>query len=111
MASATLRRVKDRVLARLGLSADAILAFAGLACFLATCLLLGRPLSWAWALLPGLCFALLLEGLEIVDHYGARGFLALGPAGIADVVFRHCRDVLVINGGPLLVWAVAAAVE
>ena len=110
MADSILRRLKKLLLARLGLSPDAILAFAGLACFLATCLLFGRPLSWAWALLPGLCFALLLEGLEIIDHYGPRGFLALGPARIANVVLRHCRDVLVINLGPLMVWAVAAAV-
>ena len=107
MRSPTLRRFKDRLLSRLGLSPDALLALLGLLCFLGTCLLAGQPLSWAWALLPGFCLALLIEGLEIVDHYGAGGFLKLGSAGIADVLLRHGRDVLVTNLAPLLVWGAA----
>lgn len=107
MRNPALQRLKQRLLARLGLSPDALLAFLGLGCFLATCLLAGRPLDWAWALLPGLCLGLLIEGLEILDHYGGLGFLALGAAGIADVVFRHSRDVLVMNLAPLLVFGAA----
>ena len=107
MASPSLRRLKDALRAWLGLSPDALLAFLGLLCFLATCLLAGRPLSWAWALLPGLCLGLLLEGAEILDHYGLRGFRALGAARIADVLLRHSRDVLVMNLGPFLVFGAA----
>lgn len=110
MASRSLRRVKERLLGLLGLSPDAVFVLLGLACFLATCLLAGRPLNWAWALLPGLCLGLLLEGLEIIDHYGLRGFLGLPAAQIGDILFRHSRDVLVLNLGPLLVWLTASLI-
>ena len=106
--SPAFRRFKDGLTGGLGLSPDAVLAFLGLTCFLATCLIAGKPLTWAWALLPGLCLALLIEAAEIVDHYGLRGFFALGTAGVADVLFRHGRDVLVANLAPLLVFGAAS---
>ena len=107
MASSRLRNFKDRILGLLGITPDVLLIFLGLACFLATCLIAGRPFGWAWALLPGICLGALIEGVEIVDHYGLRGFFGLPSGNIADVLLRHSRDILVMNLAPLLVWIAA----
>lgn len=95
----------------LPLSGDAVLILLGLAVYLATCLLSRHPLSWAWALLPALCLALLLEAWEIWDFYGAAGLSELGRRGIVTVVVRHSRDILIMNLAPLGVFLAAHGVE
>lgn len=107
MASSTLRHLKDTVLGLLGISPDVLMVFLGLVCFLATCLIAGRPFGWAWALLPGICLGALIEGVEIVDHYGLRGFFGLSFGNMVDILLRHSRDILVMNVAPLLVWIAA----
>jgi len=103
-----LQRAKQLLQSVLPLSGEAILIFLGLACYLLSCLVLRRPLSWAWALVPGLLLAVLLEGLEILNHYGLRGLGGLAPGELAAVVGRHSKDVIVMNLAPALV-ALAAA--
>jgi hypothetical protein len=94
----------------LPLSGDAVLILLGLATYLATCLLSRHPLTWGWALVPGVCLAILLEAWEIWDHYGQAGLAELGRLGFFSVVARHSRDVLVMNLAPLAVFLAAHAV-
>ena len=102
-----LTSLKDSLRSGLGVSPDALLVLLGLGCFLVTCLIAVRPLSWAWALVPGVCIAVILEGLEIRDHYGAQRLLDASAGDIAAIFWRHARDVLLMNLGPVLVVLVA----
>lgn len=95
--------LKETLRTIIGLSPDAVLVLAGLACFLVTCLIVGRPLSWPWALLPGFCLSLILEAWEIWDHYGFRGLLESDVKGLGAIFLRHARDILLMNVGPLLI--------
>lgn len=95
----------------LPVSSDAILVFLGLGFYLAACLVTRRPLTWAWALLPGFCVSVILEGWEIWDHYGMQGLLKLEARGLVAILVRHSRDVLVTNLAPSLVFLVALSLE
>ena len=106
-----LQRSKQIVRSFLPLSSDAILIFLGSGCYLSCCLLLGRPLSWVWALVPGLLLALLLEGLEILDYYGLTGLGGLAPGQVAAMLGRHLQDVIVMNLAPVLVVLAAAFLQ
>lgn len=94
----------------LPLSGDAILILLGLATYLATCLASRHPLTWAWALVPGVCLAILLEAWEIWDYYGQAGLAELDWPGAYSLVARHSRDVLVMNVAPLAVFLAAHVV-
>lgn len=98
-----LHRAKQFLQSYLPFSSDVILIFLGLGCYLLSCLVLRRPLSWAWALVPGLLLAVLLEGLEILDHYGLMGLGGLAPGELAAVLGRHFKDVIVMNLAPAMV--------
>ena len=111
MQTSLLQRLKSYVLSTLDVSPDLLLAFLGLICFLATCLVARRPLSWVWALAPGLCLALLLEGIEIWDHYGAKGLAKTGAAEGLGIALRHAKDVVIMNLAPVLVLGVARFLE
>lgn len=106
-----LQRAKQILQSFLPLSSDAILIFLGLGCYLLCCLLLGRPLSWVWALVPGLLLAVLLEGLEILDYYGLTGLGDLAPGQVVAMLGRHLQDVIVMNLAPLLVVLTAAFLQ
>lgn len=95
----------------LPVSSDALLVFIGLGLYLATCLIARQPLSWAWALLPGVLIAVALEAWEIWDHYGTRDLLRTEPTDILAILLRHSKDVLVTNLAPGLVVLVALALE
>ena len=95
----------------LPLSSDAILVLAGLAVYLATCLVCRHPLTWGWALAPGVCLAVLLEAWEIWDSYGQAGLAKLGASGLLPVAAEHSSDVLVMNIAPLAVFAAACAMR
>lgn len=102
-----LQRVKLVFHMLLPLSGDAILILAGLCVYLATCIITRHALTWAWALVPGLCLALVLEAWEIWDHYGLPGLSRQEPHALFAIVFRHARDVLITNLGPLAVFLAA----
>lgn len=103
-----LPQLKDFLRAQLGVYPDVIIVVAGLACFLITCLVARRPLAWAWALVPGICLALAVEAWEIWQHYGARGLTAASVRELAGIIWRHARDVLVMNLAPAVVVVVAS---
>ena len=103
-----LERLKNFVQTELGIPTDVVFVAAGLALFVATCLVFRKPLSWPWALLPGICVAFVIEAIEIGDQYGGLRGLADQSAGeIAAIVLRHARDVAAMNLLPLLVVVVA----
>ena len=102
-----LQRLKFVVHMLLPLSGDAVLILLGLITYLATCLLTRHPLTWAWALVPGLCLAVALEIWEIWDYYGRTGLSDLGGAGIVPIAVRHSRDILIMNLAPLAVFVAA----
>ena len=91
----------------LPLSGDAILILIGLAAYLGTCIVSRHPLTWAWALLPGVALAVLLEGWEIWDFHGPAALGEFGPAGIANLAVRHSRDILIMNLAPVTVFLAA----
>ena len=95
----------------LPLSGDAVLILLGLITYLATCLLSRHPLTWAWALVPGVCLAIVLEAWEIWDYYGHAGLDELSQAGVFSVAARHSRDVLIMNLAPLAVFLAAHVAE
>ena len=102
-----LEYLKDFARSAIGLSPDTMLVFLGLGCFLITCLIARQPLTWAWALLPGILISIVLESIEIWDHYGIKGFFGEETLNIAAILLRHSKDVLIMNLGPLLVVLVA----
>ncbi len=106
-----LDRLKALLRDGLGLAPDAILVFLGLGIFLATCLIGRRPLTWAWALLPGLGLALFLEAVEVWQHYGAQGLKSATAAQLAGIVLRHARDLLVMNLAPVMVFGAAVLLQ
>jgi len=99
-----LRRLKEWVESAVPLPQPAVLGVIGLACFLGTCLVLRKPLSWGWALAPGIVLAVAIEAWEVWDHYGESGF---GRTSVAGVVARHLLDVAVMNLPAAVVWGVA----
>ena len=107
MDGSPLDRLKHFVLTAVGLSPEALLVLLGLVCYLATCLIARQPLTWAWALVPGLCLSIALEAAEVWDHYGAEGLAKAGPGDLAGIVLRHGKDVLVTNLAPVLVFLTA----
>ena len=100
-------RLKQLLLNHLPLSADAILLLLGLVCYLGTCLVFRRPLTWAWALLPGLLLALAIEAAEIWAHYGGAGLARAEAGSLAAIVGRHLRDVAVMTLPAVLVFLAA----
>ena len=111
MQTSLLQRLKVYVLSVLNVSPDLLLAFLGLVCFLVTCLIARRPLTWIWALAPGLCLAVALEAAEIWDYYGAKGLAKTTVAEGLGILSRHAKDVLVMNLAPLLVLFVARLLD
>ena len=65
MRGSWLERVKRTLVAALPFSGETFLVLTGVGCYLGTCVILRRPLSWAWALVPGLCLSLAIERWEI----------------------------------------------
>lgn len=102
-----LGNLKDFFRSILGVSPDAIFVLAGLACFLVTCFLAGRPFSWVWGLLPGLLLSVVVEALEIWMHYGIQGLMAAEAASLGAILLRHGRDVVLMNLAPVMVVIVA----
>ena len=95
-----LRAIKDAV----PVPAPLLFALAGTCLFLATCLVMRRPLTWAWGLLPGLVLSVLLEAWEIREAYGETG---VGKTSVLGIALRHLGDVALVNGLPLLIVVVA----
>ncbi len=83
----------------------AVLVLAGLGCYLVTCFVARRPLTWAWALAPGICLSVLIESWEVWDYYDAAGF---GGSSVLGIVGRHVKDVAVMNALPVAVFVVAS---
>ena len=102
-----LDRLKHFILSTVGLAPEALLVLLGLVCYLATCLIARQPLTWAWALVPGLCVSVALEAAEVWNHYGAEGLAKATPADLLGIGLRHARDVLVTNLAPVLVFLTA----
>jgi hypothetical protein len=98
-----LEQLKNITRSVTGVSPDAIFVFLGLGCFLTTCLIARRPLTWAWALIPGFWLSIIVETLEIWDHYGAKGLFGTEATEISTIFLRHSKDILVMNLGPSLV--------
>jgi len=71
-----------------------------LGCYFLTCFVARRPLTWGWALLPGLLLSLVIESWEVWDHYGASGFAG---TSIVAVVGRHLKDVALMNAVPVAI--------
>ena len=44
-----------------------------------------RPLTWAWALVPGTCLSVVIESWEVWDFYGAAGFEGSSVLGLVGV--------------------------
>jgi hypothetical protein len=105
MRGSWLERCKRALVTVLPFPGELFLVLAGLGCYLGTCAILRRPLSWAWALVPGLCLSLAIEGWEIWDHWGAAGLAARGQ--LLAILGRHMRDVLVMNLPAAAVFATA----
>ena len=103
-------RLKAALLSGLPLSADALQVYAGLICYLAACLVMGRPLAWPWALAAPLGLTLLVEGAEIIDYYGVAGLTRLGAGELGRMLLRHLRDVAVVMLAPLLVFIAALVI-
>ena len=95
----------------LPVSGDAIIVLVGLGVYLATCLVTRHALTWAWALLPGLVFAVALEAWEIWDHYRLAGLAKHGTSSLLAVSLRHAKDVLLFNLGPVAVFLSAHLLE
>lgn len=106
-----LHRLKLLSQTALPVSGDTVLVWLGLACYLATCLISRRALTWAWALVPGFLISVAIEGLEIWDHYGPQGLNKAGARGLTGIVLRHARDVAVMNAAPAIVFLVAILIE
>lgn len=100
-------RLKQLLLDHLPLSADALLLLLGLLCYLGSCLVFRRPLTWPWALLPGLLLALAIEAAEIWAFHGGAGLGRAGAGGLAAIVGRHLRDVAVMTLPSVLVFLAA----
>ena len=73
MAGSWLNRTKEMLISTLPFPGETLLALLGLGCYLGTCTILRRPLSWAGALVPGLCLSLAIEAWEIHAHWSASG--------------------------------------
>lgn len=95
-----LRAIKDGI----PLPAPLLFALGGTLLFLATCLVMRRPVTWAWGLLPGLVLSVLLEAWEIREAYGETG---VGKRSVLGIALRHLGDVALVNGPPLLFVLVA----
>jgi hypothetical protein len=80
------------------------LVLMGLGCYLVTCLIARRPLTWRWALVPGLVLSLVIESWEVWDHYSATGLAETSLLGIA---LRHLEDVALVNVSPVAVYTIA----
>jgi hypothetical protein len=104
-----LDRIKGTLISVLPFPAETLLVVAGLGCYLGTCVILRRPLSWAWALVPGLCLALTIEAWEIWDHWSAPGLSVRGQ--VLAILGRHMKDVLVMNLPAVAVFATALWLE
>lgn len=100
-----MQRLKEGLTAIL--PGELILILLGLGCYLATCLVLRRPLTWAWALVPGLALSLMIEAWEIWDHYGAAGLARSSGGQIAAILGRHLKDIAIMNLPAVAVFAVA----
>ena len=109
MRGSWLEGAKRTIVSVLPFSGETLLVLAGLGCYLATCAILRRPLSWAWALVPGLCLSLAIEGWEIWDHWGAPGLAVRGQ--VLAILGRHMKDVLVMNLPAVTVFATALWLE
>ena len=88
-------RTKSALLSVLPLPGETILVLAGLGCYLGTCVILRRPLTWAWALVPGLCLSLAIEAWEIWDYWGTPGLAIRGQT--LSILGRHLKDAAVMN--------------
>ena len=106
-----LQTLKYFVRAAFNVSPEALFILFGLGCYLVTCLIARRPLIWAWALVPGFCLAVALEAVEVWDHYRMRGLLMAEARDIAGIVWRHSKDVLVMNLAPLMVFSTATLLD
>lgn len=95
--------LKELLRAIPGLSPDVLRLLLGLGLYVATCFVAGRGLGWAWALVPGLSLAVLIEAVEVVDHYGTRVLLESGAREMLTIGLRHGRDVAVMNAIPVMV--------
>jgi len=104
-----LERIKDTLLALAPLQGETLLVLAGIGCYLTTCLTLRRPLSWFWALVPGLVLSVALEAWEIWRHWLAPGLSLRGQ--VPGILGRHLKDVALVTLPPALVAAAAAWLE
>lgn len=109
MTPSWLERFKSTLISVLPLPGALFLVLAGLGCYLGTCAILRRPLSWVWALLPGLALSLAIEAWEIQDHWGASGFALRGQT--LAILGRHLKDVAIMNLPPAVIVAVAQWLE
>jgi hypothetical protein len=90
-----LERIKSTLVTVLPLPGEALLILAGLGCYLGTCVLLRRPLTWVWALVPGLCLSFAIEVWEIWDHWVVSELSARGQ--LLAILARHLKDVAIMN--------------
>ena len=102
-----LQQLKLFILSVVGISPETLLVLLGLGCYLATCLIARQPLTWIWALAPGLCLSVALEFAEIWDHYGAEVLAKTPSKDLAVILLRHSKDVLITNSAPLLTFLTA----
>lgn len=95
-----LKTVKDAI----PIPGPLVLIFAGLGCYFLTCFVTQRPLTWGWALLPGLLLSLVIESWEVWDHYAISG---LAGSSLFGIVGRHLKDVALMNALPVAIFSVA----
>ena len=106
-----LQKLKTFLLTSVGVPPQTLLVLFGLGCYLATCLVLRRPLTWPWALVPGLVLSVALECSEIWNYYGAEGLLKASSHDIGAILLRHSKDILLMNAAPVLVFVTALALS
>ncbi len=90
-----LERLKSALISIAPFPGETLLVLAGLGCYLGTCVILRRPLTWVWALVPGLCLSLAIEAWEIWDHWYGSGLEVRGQ--ILGILGRHLKDVAIMN--------------
>lgn len=100
-------RLKSIAESELGISPDVMFVIIGLVLFLVTCLIFRKPVSWGWALIPGLCVSIFVETAEIIDQYGLHGLTEKDVKDLVTILLRHSRDILATNLAPFVLVIVA----
>lgn len=87
---------KDLVVSITHLSKDAIHIYIGFICLLASVVILRRPLTSYWVLLPGVIISCAVEVLDFVDFYSFLGHVSW-KSSLHDLVNTNLIPVLLVT--------------